>query len=192
MIKVVYLFHRKGDLSVGDFQNYWRTTHADLARRVPRVRRCVQCQTLISGYRRPTPPPLDGVEEIGFDSIADLASLTETTAGRAVMADLANFVDAERLRHIVTEEIEIKPGKVREDMVKNIELVTRKSGMAIPEFHAYWRDVHGPLAAKIDVIRRYVQSHTLMSEYEKGTPPYDADYWPHLTPGVKYAIKAHA
>ena len=180
MIKAIYFFNRRMDLSVEDFQKYWRTTHADLVRKIPGIQRCVQCHTLLSGYGRPVPPVLDGVEEISFDSTADLASAVETPAGEVAMADLANFADTSQVKHIITEEVEIKPGTVRESMVKNIELVTRRQGMPIVEFHAYWRDFHGPLAAKIEVIQRYVQSHTLMDEYEKkATPAYDgvAETW---------------
>ncbi|MBL7212062.1 MAG: hypothetical protein ISS61_06775 [Desulfobacteraceae bacterium] len=32
MIKAIYFFHRRPDLTVEDFQEYWRTTHADLVR----------------------------------------------------------------------------------------------------------------------------------------------------------------
>ncbi|MFH1951036.1 MAG: EthD family reductase [Pseudomonadota bacterium] len=180
MIKAIYFFNKRVDVSVEDFQKYWRTTHADLVRQIPGIQRCVQCHTLLSGYGRPSPPVLDGVEEISFNSTADLASAIATPAGEVAMADLANFVDTNQMRHIVTEEIEIKPGTIREGMVKNIELVTRKQGMPFVEFHSYWRDFHGPLAAKIEVIKRYVQSHTLMDEYEKeALPAYDgvAETW---------------
>ena len=58
--------------------------------------------------------------------------------------------------------------------VKNIEFVTHKPGMPIAAFQRYWREVHGPLAALIPVIRRYVQSHTRASAYEGGrVPAYD-------------------
>ena len=180
MIKAIYFFNRRVDVSVEDFQEYWRTTHANLVRRIPGIKRCVQCHTLLSGYRRRLAPVLDGVEEISFNATADFISAIETPAGVVAMDDLAKFADTSTVRHIVTEETEIKPGTIREGMVKNIELVTRKQGMSIVEFHSYWRDRHGPLAAKIEVIKRYVQSHTLMNEYEKEAPPaYDgvAETW---------------
>ncbi|MGE0860600.1 MAG: EthD domain-containing protein [Gammaproteobacteria bacterium] len=44
-------------------------------------------------------------------------------------------------------------------MIKGIALVARKPGMDEAAFHRYWRDVHGPLALRIDALRRYVQSH---------------------------------
>jgi uncharacterized protein (TIGR02118 family) len=180
MIKAIYFFHKKRDLSVEDFQRYWRMIHADLVRQIPGVRCYVQCHTLMAGYHRPTLPPLDGVEEIGFDSLADLAAAEKMPGGRAAFADLAHFVDLHRLRHIVTQEIVIKPGEIRDTMVKNIELVNRKASMILEDFHRYWQEFHGPLAAKIEMIKRYVQSHTLMSEYKKDKQPaYDgvAETW---------------
>jgi uncharacterized protein (TIGR02118 family) len=55
--------------------------------------------------------------------------------------------------------------------MKNIEFVPRKTGMDIEAFQAYWRNVHGPIAAQIEVIRRYVQSHTLLSGYRNSRVP---------------------
>jgi len=188
VIKAIYLLTRRSDLTVEDFQEYWRTTHADLVRQIPGIQHYVQCHTLLSGYRRPTPPALDGVEEMSFNSKADLDSALQTPAGKAAILDLDGLVEGNRVRRIVTEEIEIKPGMVREGMVKNIELVTRRQGMPISKFHAYWRDSHGPLAAKIAVIRRYVQSHTLMEAYAEEVPPaYDgvAETWFDNTAGMR-------
>jgi uncharacterized protein (TIGR02118 family) len=46
--------------------------------------------------------------------------------------------------------------------------------MDIEPFQRYWREVHGPLAARIPVVRRYVQSHTRPSAYARGqTPAWD-------------------
>jgi uncharacterized protein (TIGR02118 family) len=136
--------------------------------------------TLLSGYNRPTEPPFDGVLELSYDSLEELTAGADTSPWQAARADLSNFVDINRVHHIVTEEVLIKPGEIHEGMLKNIEIGNAKLGLGVGEFHDYWRDVHGPLAAKIPTLRRYVQSHTLMSEYEKETPPvYDgiAETW---------------
>jgi len=180
MIKAIYFFHRKPGLSVEDFQNYWSSAHADFVRQIPGLRGYVQCHTILSGYRRTTPPPFDGVEEVRFDSIAELTAMETTPAVMSAMDDLSNFIDTERLERIVTEEIVIKQGPIHENMVKNVEIGDRKPGMSTKEFHDYWRNIHGPIAAKIPVIKRYVQSHTLMSEYDKEElPAYDgvAETW---------------
>ena len=39
--------------------------------------------------------------------------------------------------------------------------ITRKSSMSDAEFHRYWRETHGPIAARIPQLHRYVQSHRI-------------------------------
>ena len=188
MIKLINLVIRKPALSVEDFQEYLRTKRAGHVRDLSEVKRYVQCHTLLSGYKRQTPPPLDGIEEMYLDSIAGLESLQKKIDDLSTSSEWSDVVDAERTKSIVTEEFLIKPGAIHENMVKNIELVTRKKSMDLDEFHGYWEKHHGPLAARIESIRRYVQSHTLMSEYKKVQPPwYDgtAETWFDGTNGMR-------
>lgn len=174
MIKAIYFMYRKPGWAVEEFQDYWRSTHGDIVRKIPGIRRYTQCHTLLSGYGRPTPPPADGIEELSFDSLESMEVLETSEEGRSAIADLEKFADTSRVCRIITEEIIIKEGPIHGDMVKNIEFVTRKAGMPLADFRHYWKEVHGPIASKIQVIKHYVQSHTLMSEYEKGLPPaYD-------------------
>jgi uncharacterized protein (TIGR02118 family) len=46
-------------------------------------------------------------------------------------------------------------------MVKAIYLIRRKPGMSHADFHRYWREVHGAIAARIPGMRRYVQCHAI-------------------------------
>ena len=46
-------------------------------------------------------------------------------------------------------------------MVKALFIMVRKPDMSSEEFHAYWKDVHGPIAAKVPGLKKYVQSHAL-------------------------------
>jgi len=65
-------------------------------------------------------------------------------------------------------------------MVKLIYCITRKQGMSVEEFQRYWRETHGPIAARIPGLRRYVQCHTLPELYASDRPPsYDgaAELW---------------
>jgi uncharacterized protein (TIGR02118 family) len=51
--------------------------------------------------------------------------------------------------------------------------ITRKSSMSDAEFHRYWRETHGPIAARIPQLHRYVQSHRITAF---GTnSPYDGE-----------------
>jgi uncharacterized protein (TIGR02118 family) len=180
MIKVVYFMYRKPGSTVEEFQDYWRSTHGNIVRKIPGIRRYTQCHTLLSGYRRAVPPPSDGIEEVLFDSLEFMATLETNEEGLSAIADLENFTDTSRVFRIFTEEVIIKEGQTHEGMVKNIEFVIRKPGMPLEDFRHYWKHVHGPIAARIEVIKRYVQSHTLMTEYDKSPPPaYDgiAETW---------------
>jgi len=65
-------------------------------------------------------------------------------------------------------------------MVKLIYVITRKPGLSVEDFQRYWRETHGPIAARIPGVRRYVQCHTLPELYAGDRdPPYDgaAELW---------------
>jgi uncharacterized protein (TIGR02118 family) len=50
----------------------------------------------------------------------------------------------------------------------------------VEEFQRYWRETHGPIAARIPGVRRYVQCHTVPETYAgANVPPYDgaAELW---------------
>lgn len=173
MIKMVSFAKRKAGLSVEDFQNYWLTEHAGRVKAYPGIRRYVVSLTLTGAYRKGE-PAYDGVAELWFDDLAAFETARQSPEFAAGTADLSNFIDVASRGMILTTEHIIKDGTVPEDGVKNIEFVTQKAGMPREEFQRYWRGVHGPLAAKIPVIQRYVQSHTCVELYENGgSPAYD-------------------
>lgn len=68
-------------------------------------------------------------------------------------------------------------------MIKLIVVVRRNAAMSPAQFHEYWRTQHArkvrsiPACAKY--IRRYIQAHTLDTEYAAGDPAYDgtAELW---------------
>ena len=65
-------------------------------------------------------------------------------------------------------------------MIKLVYCITRRPGMSVDEFQRYWREVHGPIAARTPGLRRYVQSHVLPETYAgERTPAYDgvAELW---------------
>lgn len=171
MVKAVSFFKRKPGMPVEEFQAYWRQRHPAAVVRLPGVRRYVQSHTRLAGYGKGE-PVYDGIAELWFEDTKAMAALRATKEIEAVEADEAVFIDRSTMRLILTDEHVIKDGPG--GGAKNVEFVTRKPGMAVDEFQRYWRDVHGPLAASIPMIRRYVQSHTRPSAYERGrTPAYD-------------------
>ena len=157
-------------MPVEDFQAYWRGKHSEVVNRLPNIRRYIQSHALPGGYRKGE-LPYDGIAEIWVDDVAALRAMAGTAAYDAVQADEEKFIDRSKIALILTQEHVIKDGPIPEGAVKNIEFVPRKTGMDIEAFQAYWCNVHGPIAAQIEVIRRYVQSHTLLGGYRNGRVP---------------------
>ena len=173
MVKAVSFFKRRAGMPVEEFQAYWLREHPAVVLRLPGVRRYVQSHTLLAGYRKGE-PIYDGIAELWFDDTKAMAALRGTKEMEAVAADEAVFIDRGTMGLILTDEHVIKDGPAPAGGAKNVEFVTRKPGLGVDEFQRYWREVHGPLAAQIPMIRRYVQSHTRPSAYERGrTPAYD-------------------
>jgi uncharacterized protein (TIGR02118 family) len=173
MVKAVSFFKRKAGMPVEEFQAYWLRDHPAVVVRLPGVRRYVQSHTLLAAYRKGE-PIYDGIAELWFEDTQAMAALRGTKEIAAVEADEAVFIDRGTMRLILAEEHVIKDGPAPSGGAKNVEFVTRKPGLGVHDFQRYWLEVHGPLAAQIPMIRRYVQSHTRPSAYERGrTPAYD-------------------
>ena len=65
-------------------------------------------------------------------------------------------------------------------MIKLIYVLHRLPHLSVQEFQTYWRQAHGPVAARIPGVKRYVQCHTLPSAYKGDrVPAYDgaAELW---------------
>jgi uncharacterized protein (TIGR02118 family) len=63
-------------------------------------------------------------------------------------------------------------------MTKAVFVLHKRPGMGRDEFRRYWRDVHGPIAAKMPGLRKYVQNHPL-PDAASGDPLCDgiAELW---------------
>jgi len=64
-------------------------------------------------------------------------------------------------------------------MVKLVYCITRKPGLTDEEFFHYWKNVHGPVGARIPRLQRLVQSHRLLIPGDQYHPDYDgmAELW---------------
>ena len=59
-------------------------------------------------------------------------------------------------------------------MIKVLKVVARQQSLAPEEFQRYWRDVHGPLVARVPGLRQYIQCHTVYEAQRNATlPVYD-------------------
>ncbi len=63
-------------------------------------------------------------------------------------------------------------------MIKLVYCITKKPGLTDEEFFRYWKDVHGPIGARIPRLRKLVQSRRLTVPGDK-QPDYDgmAELW---------------
>ena len=170
MIKVISAFKRKSGMGLDAFTNYWRTTHAEAVKKVPGIRKYVQSQTIESGYRKGE-PIYDGIAELWYEDPAAMHRGAATPEARGALEDDENFIDMKSFATILTEEVVQKDGPANPAMVKLVEFVYRRPQMDVQSFQKYWREIHGPLAAKIPQMRRYVQSHVRLSSYRDGRTP---------------------
>lgn len=58
-------------------------------------------------------------------------------------------------------------------MIKVVYCITKKLELGDSEFFDYWKNIHGPIGARIPGLRRLVQSHSL--QVPGGTRPTDFD-----------------
>ena len=170
MTTLVRLAKRAPGRGIDDF--HVEASHAsDWSSAVPHgLRRATQALTLTGAYRHGE-PACDVIDELAFDDEASAARCLADTAFRRAWG--SPLLDPASVVSLVVEEHVAKPGLVPASFVKNYELVTKRPGLDRAEFDRYWAQVHGPLAATIPTIRRYVQAHLSPGSRETGTAPYD-------------------
>jgi uncharacterized protein (TIGR02118 family) len=134
------------------------------------LRGATQALTLPGAYRRGE-PAVDAIDELVFDDEASAARCLADSGFQRMWN--SPLLDPASVACLITDEHVAKPGPVPASYVKNYELVTKRPDMDRAEFDRYWAQVHGPLAATIPTIRRYVQAHLSPGTREAGTAPYD-------------------
>lgn len=173
MIKSLVFFRRRPDLDVAAFRRHWQTTHRDLVTAIPGLRRYVQHPTDDSGYRRHE-PSYDGVAELCFDDLEALRALNDDPATAAVLDDEQNFLDPASRGQLLTEEVVVVDGDPAAGGVTMFAFLNRLAGSDPAAFSRYWRETHGPIAARVPGMRRYVQNHVIANIYAAGREPlYD-------------------
>ena len=173
MVKVITFLKRKTGMPVAEFQRYWRDRHPEAVLRLPGVRRYVQSHTLPATYATGE-PIYDGIAEVWADDTSALRAMTQSPHHPALQEDEARFIDRSTMGVVITEDRVVKDGAIPPDAVKSVAFLNRKPGLSVEEFQRHLRDVHGPIAARLPGLRRYVQSQTRRSAYEGGrVPAYD-------------------
>jgi uncharacterized protein (TIGR02118 family) len=171
MVKGLFFAKRKQGISPSEFQQYWLKKHAELTKPLTHIMGYIQSPTLLSAYDNPEmpygagSPPYDGMATMWFNSTEERRLGNMTPAAQVAIQDQANFTELSARRFLLTTEVVQKPGSAQGRGVHLIALLTRKPGLSVEEFQQYWREHHGPLAAAVPGLRRYVQNHPLPELY---------------------------
>jgi uncharacterized protein (TIGR02118 family) len=110
MIKLVFTLRRREGMTREDFQRYWREKHAPLVQRhaaILHIRCYVQVPLVetylneaVAGQRGSQPQFYDGVAELWWDSLEDLAAVYSSEAAQAaaqeLLEDEQRFIDLPR------------------------------------------------------------------------------------------------
>jgi uncharacterized protein (TIGR02118 family) len=92
MFTVTFVLYEQPGMDRSTALEHWRTTHADLVRQVPGVRRYVQQHALAAPDGN---PPFLGVASLTFDDEAAFATGAGSPEFSAAVADIANFAGPE-------------------------------------------------------------------------------------------------
>jgi len=104
MVKLIYCISKKAELTVEEFQAYWRNVHAPIAGAIPGLRRYVQCHVVPETYGGQSAPAFDGAAELWFDDLDAMRTAMRTPEVAAAIADERNFIDHSRVASFVTVE----------------------------------------------------------------------------------------
>ncbi|MFR9800902.1 EthD domain-containing protein [Pseudonocardia sp. RS010] len=167
-VKVVVLGRRSSGLPLDRFRAWAAAELAPGLAGLAGAVRQAQSLTLLGGYRSGD-PIYDVVHELWFPDEAAARWASSSPAFTALTSDRA--LDPASLTVLHVEEHVIKDLDEPTGGVKSIEFVARRADLPCSEFRRYWREVHGPLAARIAPIQGYVQSHCLPSCYTAGAAP---------------------
>jgi uncharacterized protein (TIGR02118 family) len=67
----------------------------------------------------------------------------------------------------------------QDTMIKLVYCITKKASLTDEEFFQYWKNVHGPIGARIPGLRKLVQSRRVIVRGDKRPSDYDgmAELW---------------
>ena len=171
MFQILAVLKRRDGLSPEAFQAHWRGRHAELARKIPGLRRYVQNHTLLSGYRTRS-PIYDGVAELWFDDAAGFERAGASPEMAAAQADQAELLAPGGVSILRVALRSIVEAPAPAEGVKLISFLTRRRDLSREQFSEHWHARHGPIAARIPGMRRYLQYHA-EDDARFGTPRYD-------------------
>jgi hypothetical protein len=191
LVKAMFAYRRAPGIAVAEFrQRLEREGHGPPQGPPRGLRRHTRSVTTETGYRNGD-PVYDAVDELWFDDEPAARDAVASSWFHSPCQDLG--ADPASSTVILVRDHQIKRGEFPAHGLKNFEFVKRRPDLSIEQFRRYWHDHHGPLACRIQVLRHYVQSHTIDSEYAGGgTPAWDGSAITWLATSTRCAPPAPA
>ncbi len=104
-VKLIFFFHRRVGLSPEVFRRHWFEVHGPLVMEyIGTLRRYIQNHAVESAYVDGADPDFDGLVEAYLDDLATLDETEESPEHDLVRSDEPNFIDVNRVSHMVTSE----------------------------------------------------------------------------------------
>ena len=103
MIKLVYCFARRADLSAEEFSRYWHEVHGPIGARIPGLRRLVQ-SVAVHDARDALAPGFDGMAELWFDDVDAVIQARSSAEWKAASDDERHFIDPSRTAYFLSRE----------------------------------------------------------------------------------------
>jgi uncharacterized protein (TIGR02118 family) len=103
MIKLVYCFSRRADLSFEEFSRYWQDVHGPIGARIPGLRRLVQ-SVAVHDAREARSPSFDGMAELWFDDLDAVMAARSSPEWQAASEDERHFIDHGRTAYFLSQE----------------------------------------------------------------------------------------
>ena len=181
-------------------QHYWAESHGKLVANSPTLRRYHHYFSLHEAYQNEPKPTFIGISMFWRDDplapapINDDPSLDAFTRfyrnqpggsdDRQVFDREKRWPTDDQHADILGEEHVIIDGQTKSSMVNAIFMVCRLPGLDHRDFFDHWLNVHGPVAAQLPGLRRYIQNHVVLESLTRGTSTHDGwselwfdDYW---------------
>ena len=175
MIKAVLAFNRRAGMPVDEFQDYWLNRHPEKVLQLDGMIRYAQNHPLAGGYKK-RQLPVDGFAETWWPDTDSMRRNTETAAWTELIADEEKFIDRSSMQLMLVDEHVMKDEPLADDPFKIIEIIHRRPDLEVAQYQAHWRQVHGPIAAGIPAVRRYIQNHPRPGAYRDGRTPFCDGY----------------
>ena len=166
MIRLVFALRRKSELSLEEFQDYWRRKHGPLVASFAEdlnILRYVQTHTIEDGSnekaqqaRGNMEPHYDGVAEVWWSTEDELeaavASEAGKVAGAALLEDEATFIDLPQSPlWFAYEYPQVNPApedivaRVKSNIVRVFFPLRHKEELTEEQARHYWLTQHGPI-----------------------------------------------